>query len=132
MEAITFPDAEAVTVAYLNEALTACGDTAKAATMIPNPRPDRLVKVTRTGGVRASVGHELAQVTIECWDVNGPAAADLARLVRGHISALHVVDDDIVAAFAREIGGPVFLPDPQTNLPRYRMTVQLVLKSQTL
>lgn len=132
MEAITFPDVEAVVVGYLSTALTARADTATVATNVPSPRPSRLVKVTRTGGVRASMGHELAQVTVECWEASTASTAALTRVVRGLLSALHVVDDGIVCAFTREVGGPSFFPDPTTSLPRYRMTVQLIQKSQTL
>lgn len=130
MEAVTFPDVESVVIDYLSGALT--DDSATIATAVPTTRPDRLVKVTRTGGLRASVGHELAQVTMECWDTTGPAAAALTRLVRGHLAAMHYVDGDIVCAFVREVGGPAFFPDALTGMPRYRMTVQLVQKSQTL
>lgn len=123
MEAITFPDVEAALVTHLTTALAA--DTATVSTMVPTPRPARFIRVTRTGGFRASVGHELAQVTLDCWDATGsPAAANLARLVRGHVSTFH--------GFVREFAAPSFTADPQTGTPRYRMTVQIMQKSQTL
>ena len=123
MEAITFPDIEAALVDHLSDALGT--DAATVSTIIPSPRPTRLVKITRTGGFRASVGHELAQITFDCWDDTGsPAAANLARLVRGHVSTFH--------GFVREFAAPSFTPDPQTDTPRYRMTVQIMQKSEVL
>lgn len=123
MEAITFPDIEAALVTHLSTELGT--DAATVSTRVPSPRPARFVKVTRTGGLRASVGHELAQVTLDCWDSSGgPAAANLARLVRGHVSTFH--------GFVREFAAPSFTPDPQTDTPRYRMTVQIMQKSEVL
>lgn len=131
MEIITFPDVEAVVVDYLTGAFAMLGESAVVATMVPNPRPSRLVRVTRTGGVRATVGHELPQVTLECWDSDGPGVANLASVTRGCIEAMHVSENGATVAFVREISGPTSFPDALTGLPRYRLTVQIVQKSQT-
>ena len=83
MEAITFPDAEGVVIGYLNAQLAGRGDAARVSNMVPNPRPTRLVKVTRTGGGRRSVAQEDAQITVQCWDADSPEASDSAGACSG-------------------------------------------------
>ena len=132
MEAITFPDAEGVVIGYLNAQLAGRGDAARVSNMVPNPRPTRLVKVTRTGGGRRSLAQEDAQITVQCWDADSPEASDLARIVRGLLWAMSINANGVVAHVPTEVGGPAFFPDPDTNLPRYQFTVIVRLRAQVL
>lgn len=131
MEAITFPDAEAVVVAYLNGRLAADGDTARATTRVPRERPARFVRVILTGSTRRNLSQQDAQVTVECWD-SGPSepgkqppVIDLMQKVYGWLCALDVDGAHVPLGSDGWVGGPYSDPDPETGSPRYVMTVIL-------
>lgn len=123
MEPITFADAEAVVISYLNPLLIADGDTARASTRVPGERPGRLVRVILTGSYRRNLSQQDAQVTVECWAPDGPAASALARKVYGWLSALDTPGAHVPAGSDGWVGGPYSQPDPETGSPRYVMTV---------
>lgn len=125
-ELVGFPDAEAVVVACLKGALPGT----KVATMVPNPRPDRLVRVTRTGGGRRTVAHDDAMVTVECWDKESADAASLANRVRAHLTNFDTQDGFVPRE--GEVSGPQFFPDPLTSNPRYQLTVIVRLRARLL
>ena len=132
-EVVVFTDAEALTVAYLRAQLTARGDTARVATEVPNPRPTRLVKVTRTGGPAVYPATDTPTITVQCWDDDTVDASGLCRLTRALLWALpadatHGADIRKVV----EVGGPAFFPDPATDLPRYQFSVQLNVRGAAL
>lgn len=125
MEIIAFPDAEGIAVTYLKSALT--GTT--VSTKIPNPRPAKLVRVTRVGGRRRDLITDSANLTFECWDTTTVAAFALCRLVRAHINAIEGTEVNGEWVYrVTEIGGPAFFPDPDTDYPRYQFTVALDLR----
>lgn len=132
MEAITFPDAEAVVVGYLNSLLIADGDTARASTRVPGERPGRLVRPILTGSSRRNLSQQDAQVTVECWAPSGPDAAALARKVYGWLSALDVDGAHVPQGSDGWVGGPYSDPDPDTGSPRYTMTVIVRQRAVTL
>lgn len=125
-ELVGFPDAEAVVVAYLKGVLPGV----KVSTLVPNPRPDRLVKVTRTGGSRRNVAQDDAMVTLECWDKESADAAALANRVRAHLANFDTVDGYVPRD--GEVSGPQFFPDPLTSNPRYQLTVIIRLRAKLL
>jgi len=126
------PDAEAITIAYLNSALTARGDTARARTRVPDQRPARFVRVSLTGTTPRSVAHTDAQVTIECWDTDSAAAADLARIVYALMCAMDTPDGHVPQGPNGWAGGPVYLEDPTARVPRYVMTPIVRTRVHTL
>lgn len=109
--AVTFPNAEARVVSFLTEAFARRGDTASVATRIPNPRRDRMVRVSRTGGVRTSVGVDAPQLLFECWDSTDYRASELARVTRALVGSMD--------EFGAEMGSVVNYPD-DSGLPRYQ------------
>lgn len=117
-----FPDVEAAVVAYLNGLLVASGSPARAATQVPNPRPDTLVRVTRVGGSLRSVAHEDAMVTVECWAPTRVGAADLARQVAGWLARMDTGTVHVPQGSAGWVGRPSYLEDPVAQVPRYVMT----------
>lgn len=126
VEFIGFPDCEAVVVAFLKAQLAARSDAAVVATKVPAVRPARLVKVTRTGGIKRNLVTDSAQVTLECWDANGSAASALCGLVRSIVHAApQLVVPGALVTRVQEVGGPVYFPDPDTSYPRYQFTVAL-------
>lgn len=131
VQAAAFPDVEALLVPYLTGRLTARGRAARVATKIPNPRPARLVKVTRTGGVRRNVVTDAPTVMVECWDVDDVAAADLARIVRAEV---HALADDAVpgVAYRSDVGGLANWPDHDSENSRYTFTVELLVRGSVI
>lgn len=132
MELTAPPDAEAIAVGYLNPELAARGDEARASTRVPNPRPARFVRVSLTGTTPRSVAHADAQVTIECWDTDSAAAAELARTVYALMCAMDTPDGHVPQGPAGWVGGPVYLEDPTAGIPRYVMTPIVRTRNATL
>lgn len=132
-EVVAFLDAEALGVAYLRHELGSRSDTAHIATRIPKSRPQRLIRITRTGGVRRDEITDEPHLTFECWDTSSEKASDLARMARALMWALpntepfgHMVRN------VDELGGPVYFEDPDTDLPRYQFTVTLNVRGETV
>lgn len=123
-EVIVFPDVEDALVTYLTAELAARGDTASVHVRVPNPRPDRFVRVPRVGGARANLVTDNATIGVECWAVRGKQAHDLAQMVRGLIFALKGQTAAGVRFYnVTEFAGPAELPDPTSNQSRYVFTV---------
>lgn len=130
MEPIVFPDVEAVLEGWLEDAL-ADTDLAgvQVSTRVPNPRPERFVRIQRTGGPRLNLVTDAAQVTFECWATSGPQAADDAALLRAVLLAARNVRTPSGALIHRvvEFSGPALLPDV-SDQPRYSFTHQIHLR----
>lgn len=131
-EVVLFPDVEATLVAYLNQSLAARGESARASTHVPNPRPAQLVRVTRIGGPRRNAVQDDAMVTVQCWAASEVEAADLGRISRGIVHSMDVWDGEIGVFYAGEVGGLAYLPDPDSGTPRYQFTVTLRAKAQVV
>lgn len=133
-EVILFPAAETAVIAELSARLTAAGDTARVVGTTPDKRPDRYVRVIRTGGPASSFFMDNAQMTIEAWDVDEVAAEELAQLCRAFIWAASRAGDlnGIPFHSLQEFGGPARLPDPQTGQYRYTQTVAIELRGSAL
>lgn len=129
-ELIRFPDVEAVMIAFLNDRLTADGDTARARGKVPNPRPARFVRVMRTGGPAESFWADRPQVTVEAWDNDESAAETLANTCRSYVQSAYLAGDmrGIPVYDLAEFGGPQRLPDPTTGQVRYTFTFSIVLR----
>ena len=126
MAVALFPDIEALAVGYLKAELAALSDSARVATSIPNPRPSRLVRVTRNGGAITWPATDKPLVIFQCWDTDTRKASDLCGIVRDLVWTL----PDAVDGFGRdvrrvrEVGGPAYFPDPLTAFPRYQFTAE--------
>lgn len=127
-EVITFPDVEAAAQDYLSGQLTALSDTAAVVVKIPDPRPTRMVKVNRTGGVRTGLVLEQAQLTVECWDARADLAHDLAQIARGLLWVMPQRYSTATTYRVEELGGLANLPDPDTALPRYTFTLLITTR----
>jgi len=133
-ERITFPDAEALFVSYLRAELPPLGEACLVATNVPEARPDRMVKVSRTGGTQRWMIRDEPMMTFECWALDDVGAATLCGLVRAVVSAMPREDTVLgVPIYSyTEVGGPTFFPDPDTRLPRYQLTAMFDLRGKSL
>ena len=128
-EPVAFPDVEALLVGWIPTAIPGV----PAFTRIPHPRPERFVRVFRTGGPRTGLVIDQAQVTLECWDTNSVAAAQMARTLRAHVGALTGARIDGQQIYrVEEFAGPANLPDPTTGQARYTWTVLLRLRGHAI
>ncbi|MEQ6899009.1 hypothetical protein [Microbacterium sp. KR10-403] len=69
-------------------------------------------------------------ILVECFADDGGTAADDAKIDRALLMAAARLSDDVTRV--TDVGGPSFLPDPDTNLPRYQFTVQLDMRGTAL
>lgn len=127
-----YPDAEAVAVAWLRERFALLGDPAHVGTMVPNPRPERFIRVMLAGAQTTPPLQE-AMLIFDCWDRTSPLASGLARLAQGLIGALDGVTVGGVFCYGvGYVGGPSNLPDPDTTLARYLFTSTVSLRCAVL
>jgi len=131
-EVIAFPDAEALAVSYLKAKLIA--ETGlKVVTKIPDPRPTKLIKVTRVGGSKLRLNADSPLLVFECWGSTSVEASELARKARAYVNAMDGEEVNGVWVYkVREVGGPAFFPDPDTTLPRYQFSVAIDTKGVAL
>ena len=85
------------------------------------------IRVTLVGGMEPSAEWWSAQVQVECWATDQVVAGQLASLVRSRWPRLR-------GTFAQThmVGGwietdPTWLPDPDSDRPRYMLTVGLTV-----
>lgn len=128
-EVIVFPDAEALAVTYLKAKMT--GVT--IATKVPDPRPSKLIKVTRVGGSKLRLNADSPVLAFECWGSTSVEASDLAKYARAYVDAMSGETVNGVWVFkVREVGGPAYFPDPDTDSPRYQFSVAIDTKGVAL
>ena len=116
-------DIEAVLVAHLG-AVLGC----RVATEVPNPRPERLVKVTRTGGTRVSRVVDTSTVAVEVWPP--PTARSPAEMALDTQQALWALEGhEVGGVFVVAVGcrNPVYMPDPDTDAARYVMAAEVTV-----
>jgi len=131
--AVVFPDAEQVVVGFLDDALAARSEDATVVTMVPNPRPVRMVLVRRLGGPRLNLVADDAQIGVECWEASPAGAHDLAQLARALIHTMRGQTIGGVPVYrVTELAGPADLPDPLSTHPRYVFTVQIAMRGTQL
>lgn len=124
MSAVTFPDAAAIVISRLKIALPSLVFHHE----VPNPRPDTFIKIFRTGGPKANLVVDAAQITIESWAPDVDTAMTNAQVVRGR---LNVLNEQIVSpAICRvdEFSGPQELPDPLSESRRVTWTAAVLVR----
>lgn len=124
---VVMPDAVGLLVTHLRTVL----DDPVHAT-IPASRPSAFVLVRRTGGPRADLIRDSAQITLEAYGPTDKAAHDLLQLARAHVHALRgeALGNSTVYRVT-EFAGPGNLPDPLSDASRYTLTVQVALRGAT-
>lgn len=125
MALIVFPDAEAAMVGWVAD-----HTALPVSTRVPNPRPDRFVRVSRTGGPRTGRTLDVAQLTIEVWDLDSVAAATEAATIRAVVyDAAGRSVGGVQFARVEEASGPGNLPDPLSAHDRYTWSVTVGVRA---
>lgn len=122
-ETIIFPDAETLTINLLKPRLT----PTPVSTIIPatHTPQDTHIRVTRAGGARHNLTTDSALIITEIYAPTTLEAANLAARARGIMQAAAGLDARVRKV--KEAGGLVFLPDPESNQPKYQFVTQLFI-----
>lgn len=135
-------DVEAAVVEGLSALLLPFGTV--VATEIPRTAqgsvrfPERMVRVTRTGGTIMSPAHDRPTILVECWAARSTDAWQLAAVCRAEMLGW---DDRLALADAQGRGGvwlthraegsgPVNYPDPGTAHARYQFLHELQVRAR--
>lgn len=130
VEVIVGRDAEGAGVKFLNAELTARSIAGIAVKTVPSPMTLPLVRVSRVGGDARDIAYDSPLLLFECWAKDMKTAIEFASAVRGLVYAWARLSDDVTAV--RGAGDLSFLPDPDTNKPRYQFAVQAVMKMSAI
>jgi len=129
MRAVAFPDSEHIAVRWLTADATL---TAPATTNLTGWRAgQRRIIVTRIGGVpQIPYRVDVPRLDVDVYADKKETAHDLAQAARARLHELPNGDHTDLGAVVcdvRDEGGLQWLPDPDTNAPRYLFTVALVV-----
>lgn len=132
-----FPDATALTIAYLADTLPqaladcAVGAQVVVASLVPRPRPPLFVRVQPTGGSLRDAAHERQMMAVQCWNEAGEVpASDLARMVCALLRAWPLSIERGREVTSVSASSPYFFPDPNTDTPRYQITCEVVCRAE--
>ncbi len=115
---MAWADALAMCRAYLIDHPQLDYTAATCSADVPNPRPDRFLRLVDSGSERRTIVHRDSRVTVEAWNADGSAAAKQdAERVYDALDEWELVPD-----FDGWPSGPYSQPDPETGAPRYVMT----------
>ena len=120
-ELLEFPNAAVWLIRYLDQHLDipVVGE-------VPSTRPASFVVVENAGGTSDTIVTDGAQLLVGSWDVSNPKAERLASKVRALIrAAAGVTVQGEQCKSADVTNRPVYIPDPDAKVPRYRETVTL-------
>jgi hypothetical protein len=93
---------------------------------VPSTRPASFVQVENAGGALVTKVTDGAQLLVGSWDTTNPKAERLASKVRALIRAAPgVTIQGETCKASEESGRPVYIPDPDAKVPRYRQTIVL-------
>ena len=120
-EFLTFPNPAIWLIRYLDQHLDipVVGE-------VPTTRPASFVQVENAGGSLVTRVTDGGQLLVGSWDTSNPKAERLAAKVRALVNAAPgvTVQGEYCKAVT-ESGRPVYIPDPDARVPRYRQTFVL-------
>lgn len=122
-EGVQFPDAEQAMCNLLRNPLLGVPVVAD----IPSTRPAEFMRVIRTGGPRETLHSEAPIFAIEAWAQTKARAVALIQAARAIVGP---ADGPLFGVV--ELGGPAYLPDPQSTQIRYTMSVQARLRGHSV
>ena len=127
-ELLEFPNAAVWLIRYLDAALDVpiVGE-------VPSTRPASFVVVENGGGSQVTKVTDGAQLLVGSWDLTNPKAERLAARVRALVRAAPgVTIQGETCKASVESGRPVYIPDPDAKVPRYRQTFVLNFRGVVL
>lgn len=124
---VLFPDAVAVVGEFLRPLVGV-----PVVSRVPDPRPSSFVRLRRLGGLRESIVADRARIDTHYWAETEAGAADLMALCRAHIGAMAGARGSTTVYRVREVGGPQWLPDPESGQPRYAIAFELSLRGSEM
>ena len=132
MSEITAPrDVETVIHENLPATLATLGASVPVITRLPASLPARFIQVVLDGGTRRDRITDSQTVTVRGWGRDKVDSRTLAGLAYAALMAMpDQTSTDALIRRAVSIGGPAWLPDPETNRPRYQATVSLDLRPE--
>ena len=130
---VVFPDVQRVVVDYLTDVLADRTEHyvfgVKVGTVVERPRVPVAVTVERAGGVRTLPSVDNPRVEIVVWHGSDEDAQLLAQLVRGLLHAMPGVIETsagpVTVTRVVDFARPFRSPDPQSDHPRVRLTVEV-------
>lgn len=131
-ELVVYPDVESLLVWYLGAEFGLRGEMARVGTKVPNPRPNRFVRITAAGGGERAIVLSSRTVIFECWDTDDPAASALAEL---SYAIMRAAQWDAAVPTIRNVatvGAPASFPDPDTGTSRYQFTLSVDLRGHVV
>lgn len=94
---------------------------AQVGTKVPQSRPDRFIRLSRTGGASSNRAQSAPTVLVECWGADEGKAwalcASVLPVLRAHRDG---ADLDGVVVCDASVTEPVNYPDSATGTPRYQ------------
>jgi hypothetical protein len=127
-EVLEFPDIEAVLVDVLADELDA-----PVSLQVPRGRPadaPAFVLVRRLGGIRSTLVTDDPLITIEAWAPDRTEAWQLVEQARSIVGSLAGTERDGVTFYTvSETSGPTNLPDPDSEQPRYTVTLLIKVRA---
>jgi hypothetical protein len=128
-----FPDIQMVVVDYLTDVLADRTEPyvfgVKVGTVVERPRLPVAVMVERVGGIKTLPSVDSPRVEIQVWHGTDRDAQLLAQLVRALLHAMPGVvdttDGPVTVTRVAEFAGPFRSPDPLSDHPRVRLTVEV-------
>jgi hypothetical protein len=142
-ERIVFADIEMALVDYLTAELADISDTAQVVTRVPDPRPVRMVRVTRNdrkarldvedreGRRGAHLALDRPRIVLECTDDAGNSH-ELAANVRALVTAAAPGYIGNIWCDNVDDAGGENDTDPVTDTPRYTLVVDLIVRGKIL
>lgn len=128
-----FPDIQRVVVDYLTDTLAGRTEHyvfgVKVGTIVERPRTPVAITVERAGGIRTLPSVDNPRVEIVVWHGTDEDAQLLAQLVRALLHAMPGVVDTtagpVTVTRVADFAGPFRSPDPLSDHPRVRLTVEV-------
>lgn len=128
-ESLEFPNPAIWLIRYLTAELPGAGFSVPVVGDIPTARPASFVHVENAGGSLANTVTDGGALLVGSWDTTNPKAERLASKVRALIRAAPGVT--VQGEYCKgvdELGRPVYVPDPDAKVPRYRQNVVLFFR----
>lgn len=128
--AVAFPNATTVVVGLLSTAL----DPIPVSARPPNPRPESggWVVIRRVGGPQTGVVVETPTFAVEAWNADPAKDAEAETLAQTVRRAWHDMrgswDGTTQVYGTGEFAGPAYLPDTESDCPRYTSTLTVELR----